>query len=313
MIYTVTLNPAIDKIIFLDEFVRSRTARIGKTLETLGGKGTHVSIDLKLLGIENTALGVTLGETGRRITQMMEEWGVAARFLHYDLPGVESRTNYEIIEETGGHCTMLSSRGPMLARSMTDALLAQIRQLARADDILMLTGDASNVEDKAVYNRLAEEAHDLQMKVILDASGPYLAEGIKSKPFMIKPNFEELCFLAGRDLKNEADVVSALEALGEKGIHTVAMTWSSQGAVVKSGSEIWRVYPAAVRAVNEAGCGDAFLSALVAGLVRGESLDHTVRWAASVAGAAAESEITTGFDMQRAGELMETARAVRLK
>jgi fructose-1-phosphate kinase PfkB-like protein len=130
---------------------------------------------------------------------------------------------------------------------------------------------------------------------------------------MIKPNFEELCFLAGRELKDETDIVSALEDLGGSGIEVVAMTWSSKGAVVRSGGGIWRVYPAEVRAVNEAGCGDAFLSAIVAGLVRGDGLERTVKWAASVAGAAAESEITAGFDMERAAELMKTARAVRLK
>ncbi len=313
MIFTVTLNPAVDKIIFLDEFVRARTARINKTLETLGGKGTHVSIDLKLLGAQNTALGVTLGETGRRIAKMMEEWGVTVRFLHYEAPGLESRTNYEIVEENGSHCTMLSSRGPMLTRAMTDDLLAQIRELAAPGDILMLTGDASNVEDTAVYTRLAGAAHDLHMKVVLDASGPYLKEGVKSRPYMIKPNFEELCFLSGRELRDEANVVSALEDLGASGIEVIAMTWSSKGAVVKAGGDIWRVYPAEVRSVNEAGCGDAFLSAVVAGLTRGESLEYTVKWAASVAGAAAESEITAGFDIERAQELMRTARAARLK
>lgn len=313
MVFTVTLNPAVDKIIFLNKFVRSRTARINKTLDTLGGKGTHVSIDLKLLGIDNTALGVTLGETGNRITKMMEEWGVSVRFLHYDIPGLDSRTNFEIIEEDGSHCTMLSSRGPMLTRAMTDDLLHQIKSLASAGDLLMLTGDASNVEDKSIYTRLAEQAHELGVKVILDASGPYLAEGLKSSPYMIKPNFEELCFLAGRELTCEADVVSALNALDETGVEVVAMTWSDQGAVVKSGGSIWRVYPAKVRALNEAGCGDAFLSAVVAGMIRGEDLEHTIKWAASIAGAAAESEITTGFDMQRAKELMQSARAVQLK
>ncbi len=313
MVFTVTLNPAVDKIIFLNEFVQSRTARINRMLDTLGGKGTHVSIDLKLLGIENTALGVTLGETGKRITRMMEEWGVSVRFLHYDAPGLESRTNFEIIEENGSHCTMLSDRGPMLTRAMTDDLVSQIRELAAPGDILMLTGDASNVEDKTIYTRLAQVAHDLKVRVILDASGPYLEEGLKSQPYMIKPNFEELCYLAGRELTCEADVVDALESLDEKGIKTVAMTWSDKGAVVKSGGDIWRVYPAAVHAVNEAGCGDAFLSAIVAGMIRGEDLEHTIKWAASVSGAAAESEITTGFDMKRAKELMETVRAVRLK
>jgi fructose-1-phosphate kinase PfkB-like protein len=94
LIFTVTLNPAIDKILFLKEFVKSKTNRLDRVVETLGGKGTHVSINLKLLGVQSTALGITFGENGKRITQLMEGWGIDVRFLHYDLKGMESRTNY---------------------------------------------------------------------------------------------------------------------------------------------------------------------------------------------------------------------------
>lgn len=311
MIYTVTLNPAVDKIIFLDEFIRAKTGRIKKTVETLGGKGTHVSINLKLLGIENTALGVTLGENGKKITKMMEEWGVNVKFLHYDIPGLESRTNYEIIETLGSHCTMLSERGPVLSRSITDDLLAQIRLLLQPEDILMLTGDASNVQDTAIYTELTEEAKNLGAKVVLDASGPYLVQGLKSRPYLIKPNFEELCFIAGRELKTERDVVGALESI--EGIPVIAMTWSGNGSVVKFQDKIYRVYPVNARAVNEAGCGDAFLSAIIAGLENGDEIEETLKWATSVAGACVESEITTGFDLARAKQLKEQAKVARLK
>ncbi len=311
MIYTLTLNPAIDKIIFLDQFIPEKTARINKALETLGGKGTHLSIDLKLMDVENTALGVTIGETGKKITQMMLDWGVGVRFLHYDLPGLKSRTNYEIVEQKGSRCTMLSERGPMLSKDITDDLIAQIKELLKKGDILVLMGDASNVQDTAIYTELAQIAGQCGANVILDASGPYLAEGIKSRPYLIKPNFEELCFIAGRELKDEADVVAALESIKE--IPVIAMTWSSKGAIVKFKDEIYRVYPSRVNPVNEAGCGDAFLAAIIAGLHKGWDKIETLKWATSVSGAAVESEITTGFDTDRANELKQTAQVARLK
>lgn len=311
MVFTVTLNPAVDKIIFLDKFIQAKTGRIKKTLETLGGKGTHMSIDLKLLGVQNTALGITMGENGKKITQMMEGWGVAVKFLHYDIAGLESRTNYEIVEENGNHCTMLSERGPMLSQEITNDLIAQIKKLMHKDDLLVLMGDASNVQDTAIYTKLAGEAKRIGAKVILDASGPYLVEGIKSRPYLIKPNFEELCFIAGRELKDEADVVSALESI--EGIEIIAMTWSGNGAVVRYGNEIYRVFPVAANPVNEAGCGDAFLSAIIAGQEKGWEVEETLKWATSVAGACVESEITTGFDLIRAAQLKETAKVTKLK
>jgi 1-phosphofructokinase family hexose kinase len=311
MIYTLTLNPAIDKIIFMEEFIPEKTARISKTLETLGGKGTHLSIDLKLMDVDNTALGITIGPNGKKITKLMEDWGVGVRFLHYELPGLESRTNYEIVEHKGSRCTMLSERGPMLSKNITNDLIEQINTLLQPGDILVLMGDASNVQDTAIYTELAQIAGKRGAKVILDASGPYLMEGIKSKPYMIKPNFEELCFIAGRELKDESDVVSALESI--KDIPVIAMTWSSNGAVVKFNNEIYRVYPSKVNPVNEAGCGDAFLAAIIAGQQKGWDKLDTLKWATSVSGAAVESEITTGFDNARANELKGTAKVVRLK
>ena len=234
----MTLNPAIDKILFIDEHIPGRTARLNRTLESIGGKGTHVSINLKALGVQSIALGITLGENGQTIARMMTQLGVETRFLHYDHCGMESRINYVLVEEAMHRCTMLADRGPVLRVAMTDALIRQLRSLIQPGDILVMTGDARNVEDTSIYTCLAREAGALGAKVALDASGPYLAEGMKSKPFLIKPNFEELCFLAGRELTGEADIVSALEELLKTGVSMIAMTWGSNGAFFASGERI---------------------------------------------------------------------------
>lgn len=313
MIFTVTLNPAIDKILFLDEFQRSRTNRLTQTLETIGGKGTHVSINLKLLGVQSIALGIALGETGKKIVKMLEEWGVQVQFLHYNLPGMESRTNYEIVENSGNICTMITERGPILPASITDELLKQIRGLVQAGDMLILTGDASNVEDTAIYSKLTRMAKELGIKVFLDASGQYLKEGLNSSPFLIKPNFEELCFIAGRDLNTEAEIVATLRSLDGFNIPMIAMTWSRNGAIVKNGRDFYRVNPIKVETVNESGCGDAFLSAIIAGIEKNMLIEETLKVAAAVAAAAAESESTAGFNPTRAMELNKLAVVAKIQ
>jgi fructose-1-phosphate kinase PfkB-like protein len=75
LIFTVTLNPAVDKILFLDEFQRYRTNRLTRTLETIGGKGTHVSINLKLQDVQNIALGITVGKNGKKIKKYWKPGG----------------------------------------------------------------------------------------------------------------------------------------------------------------------------------------------------------------------------------------------
>jgi 1-phosphofructokinase family hexose kinase len=307
LIFTVTLNPAIDKILFLEAFQRSRTNRLNRTLETIGGKGTHVSINLSLQGVQSTALGIALGENGRKIIEKLREWEVGVQFLQYDLPGVESRTNYEIVESAGHTCTMLTEKGPILPTHITDDLVKQIRDLVKMGDILVLTGDASNVEDAGIYSKLTWLAKDLGGRVFLDASGHYLKEGLQSGPFLIKPNLEELCFIAGRELKTAGEIVAAMQELDGYNIPIVAMTWGEKGAIVKNGRNLYRVHPIEVKTINAGGCGDAFLSAIVAGTEKGAEIEETLKRAAAIAAATAETEATVGFDPNRAEELIERA------
>jgi 1-phosphofructokinase family hexose kinase len=313
LIYTVTLNPAVDRILFLKEFHRSRTNRLTRSLETIGGKGTHVSINLKLQGVMSIALGIALGENGKKIIGLLQDWGVETQFLHYDLPGMESRTNYQIVEESSHISTMLTGRGPLLTEEITDALFKQIRTLIRAGDTLVLTGDASNVEDTTIYSRLTRAAVELGGKVFLDASGEYLREALKSGPYLIKPNLEELCHLAGRDLGTEGEIISALRELDSNSIPMIAMTWGGNGAIVKHDRDFYRVNPIEVQTVNEGGCGDAFLSAIIAGIEKKMDIEQTLRLAAAVAAATAESEATVGFDPSRIGQLMQQVVVDRIQ
>jgi 1-phosphofructokinase family hexose kinase len=308
----MTLNPAIDKVLFVDEFVPGRTARISRTLESIGGKGTHVSINLKALGQESIALGVTLGENGRKLARLMADHGVETQFLHDDARGMESRTNFVLVEEKQRRCTMLADRGPVLPERMTEALIKQLRALLKGGDILALTGDARNVEDTAIYSRLSFEAGAAGAAVALDTSGPYLAEGLKSKPFLIKPNFEELCYLSGRELDGEAEIVAALKELRGAGIAMIAMTWGPRGAFFAREERIFRVDPISVDIVNEAGCGDAYLAAILSGYTQGMQTEDMLAMAAAVSAATAESELTVGFDRQRMDELQKQASVRRL-
>lgn len=312
MIYTLTLNPAIDKVLFLAELQTSKTNRLGRSIETIGGKGTHVSIALKLLGVSSVALGVTLGDTGKKIQRMLANWGVENRFLHYDLEQMESRTNYEIVESNTRVCTMLTEQGPMLPTLITNDLIAQISQLLAPGDALVLTGDASNVEDKAIYTKLGEVAKKKGALIYLDASGAYLKEALPSSPFLIKPNLEELSYLAVRDFQSEVEIIQAMQNLDSFGIQIIAMTWSGKGAIVKNGADYYRVNPIKVDAINEGGCGDAFLAALIAGLDQQLSFVDILRNASAVAAATAESEITAGFNLNRADSLRNQAVVTKI-
>ena len=71
LIYTVTLNPAIDYIVRLDHVETGAVNRMASEDKFAGGKGINVSRVLKRLDIENTATGFIGGFTGRFIEDVL--------------------------------------------------------------------------------------------------------------------------------------------------------------------------------------------------------------------------------------------------
>ena len=309
MINTVTLNPAIDRILFIDRFERTVTARVHLKTEALGGKGVHISVNLSLLGEPSRAFGVLFGDTGKRIENELKEMGVTTRFVQGEKrPGADSRTNYVVIEESGVS-TIISEHGIDLTEEDIDSVISLLKEDAEDGDILVLSGDASNVEDPYVYNRFIGAMKDRNAKVFLDASGPALAGALEASPFLIKPNRDELESLTGMEIRNDVDGFRAIRALDRYGIPNIALTLGEDGSIIKFGDGgILRALPLRVPVKNTAGCGDAFLSGLIAGIARGWENERTLRTAAAVSAATAADPLTVGFDTEYAESLKEQVR-----
>ena len=81
MIYTVTFNPSLDYIVDVDDFKLDSINRTRGEKILAGGKGINVSIVLKNLGEESTALGFTAGFTGEEIKRLLNVRGVKTDFI----------------------------------------------------------------------------------------------------------------------------------------------------------------------------------------------------------------------------------------
>ena len=299
-IHTVTLNPAVDQILYLNHFQSEVTNRLTGTTRGLGGKGTHVSINLKQLGLDNTAFGIVHGHTGLEIIQLLEESGIQVRFQH--CTDHESRTNYLLIED-GGICTCLSSQGVSLSEENISDFIVYMKQHIDDGDYLVLSGDASNCPNAFVYNTIMKAFRDSNLKIFLDASGETLKQCILEKPFLIKPNQDELSYLCGKDLKTEEDILQALQSLDVYEIPIIAVSLGGSGSMVRSRNGTFRIKPPKIQVCNTIGCGDSFLSGLIFGVHQGLSTEDTLRLATAVSAATAESELSVGYDTRRAEEL----------
>ena len=310
MVNTVTLNPAIDKVLFLERMEKNITNRVQSSRETIGGKGTHVSINLKLLGMDSRAFGICHGATGQRITAHLRSHGLDLRFLHRE--GADSRTNYLLIE-AGGDCTLVAERGVPLASPDLAELFRLMADTLCDGDYLVLSGDGSNC-DPSVYKQLLEQLSPKGLQVFLDTSGEALADCVGAGPFLIKPNLDELAFLCGRPVGSDsADVVDAIDSLERFRIPVVAVSMGGDGSVVRTTEGIHHAASPPVGVVNTIGCGDCYLAGLIYGFANGLSIEETLRVATGAAAATAESPGSVGFDPRRARELSALTRIKRLR
>ena len=131
MIYTVTLNPAIDLVVRLDGPLQAGTVNRAAGEEyVLGGKGVNVSGVLAELGCPSVALGFVAGATGVWLEQ-----GLAARGLRTDfirLPAGMTRINLKLKD---GRETEINGAGPTVPPEAVEALLRKLDALQSADGI----------------------------------------------------------------------------------------------------------------------------------------------------------------------------------
>ncbi|HCT91038.1 MAG TPA: 1-phosphofructokinase [Lachnospiraceae bacterium] len=309
MICTLTINPAMDRMIYLEGFSRGNTNRIRKQMDALGGKGTHVSVNLGILQCENRAFGIDFGETGLRIEEKLKNEYIDLGFLHY--PSGNSRVNYAVVEENGC-CTLLSERGKMITREECEALLEKMDRAVKPGDILVLSGDASNTEIPLFYIEVMDRFADRNVRFLLDSSSENLIESLKRKPYMIKPNEDELGQILGRRIESDQAVREGIAELAGMGIECIAVTCGGRGSYVWYQEELYRIHPMEVRVINTIGCGDAFLSGMAYGFDQGLPFTETLAYAAAVSSATAESNSTVGFELERALDLKNRVHIEKL-
>lgn len=312
MINTITLNPALDHILYLDMLERNITNRLSGMATTMGGKGTHVSMNLAIMGCASRAYGFSFGKNGRKIIAMLEESGVTSRFVQDDGYG-ESRDNYLIVEERTKDATLIASKGPSPASDHLARLYAMMESDIQSGESIALSGDTSNFPDPMIYNRIAERLMDRSPRIFLDASGPTLERALALNPFLIKPNLHELSVLLDRTLVSEADLVRAIEELDQRWrIEAIVISLGGDGAAARIGDALYRVRAPQVDVYNTVGCGDCMLAGLLHGFERNLPAEALLRYATGCSAATAESPLSVGFDLDRAQALMEQTDVVRM-
>ena len=287
MIYTLTLNPALDYILRLPVLREGETNRAASAELQFGGKGVNVSQVLAELGVESTALGFAAGFTGDALAAYLSERGVRSDFVR--LPEGLTRINIKLKTPEGDHPeTEINAAGPAIPAHCAEALLAKLDSLAEGD-VLVLAGSIPPSLPRNTYRAVMERLDGRGVRFVVDAEGAVLTETLPRRPFLVKPNRAELEGIAGRPLPTDADLRNAAAELQRAGARNVLVSLGSDGAMLLDADGGYHRVPALpVTPVNTVGAGDSMVAGFLAGLDRG--YDYALKLATACGGATAGSK-----------------------
>jgi 6-phosphofructokinase 2 len=275
MIYTITLNPALDRTLWIQKVRDDVSNRILEEKSFAGGKSVDVSKVLKNLGVDNIALGFVGGFAGRELEGRLLNEGIETDFVRVS---GETRTNI-IIHETGtGKQLAFNARGPEIK---PDELMQFIEQLEKlpCGDVVAIGGSIPLGVSPEIYRKIISLVKKCQAKVVLDVDGEALRQGIKALPNVIKPNIHELSELAGRELKGLDDVVSAARSINQQGVEIVLVSMGAKGILLVSDGEQYLAVPPNVNVESTIGAGDSSVAGFIFGLVQGKDLKQCLIYA----------------------------------
>ena len=272
MIYTLTLNPSIDYVVHLDKFVSGITNRTTDEEYYIGGKGINVSCILAQLGITSTALGFSAGFTGEAIENGLRDQGICSDFIR--LKNGISRINIKIKAETESE---INGQGPHISEDDMKLLFEKIRKITDGDTIVLAGSIPKNVADDT-YERILNIIAGKQVKIVVDATKKLLLNCLVHKPFLIKPNRQELSEIFGMDVKTEKQTECCARELMKQGAQNVIVSLGSEGAVLFA--EDGKRYCSGTikeRVLNTVGSGDSMVAGFIAGYKQTGDYSYALR------------------------------------
>lgn len=302
MIYTVTLNPAIDKTVVIPNFSAGKVNRIQSLRIDAGGKGINVTKCLDNLGVKSIAGAILGGAAGEIIFALLAQRGLNA--LPVAVAG-ETRTNLKIIDQAQGENTDINEPGPDVPEETLLELRNRIGAKICPGDIVILSGSLPKGADASLYHEWTTFFNSLEAVVFLDADGQAMQEGIKAKPYLIKPNDVELSRIVCRDLSTEREIIEAGEALLHAGIKEVVISLGSNGAIFISEDGKFKANALKVPVLSTVGAGDSMVAAMAYGLEKKLPRDKRIQLAIAMGSASVMCDGTQAPDAELVWKLAE--------
>ena len=285
MIYTVTLNPALDRAITVERLLPDDTTRVISEKMYAAGKGIDVSRVIREMGGPTVALGLVGGFDGLQLEGLLINAGVMTSFTR--ISG-ETRTNIILREKETGRQFVISAAGPEILSSEIGQFYQHVLQISDMSYVV-LSGSVPRGVTPNLYGQLILAGKKKGAFVVLDTDGKALSESIEYRPSCIKPNRHELSRLVGKELENESDILSACEEIHERGIPYVLVSRGKEGLILSTVQRKVKATAPAVEVESTVGAGDSVVAGFVLAHARGKDLTDCVRLACAAGTATAQT------------------------
>lgn len=282
MIYTVTFNPSIDYVMFVDDFKIDGLNRAQDTNKFAGGKGINVSRVLKTLEVDSTALGFAGGFPGDFIAQTLKDSDI-----HTDFVQVDEDTRINVKLKTGQE-TEVNAQGPNVTDAQFQSLLNQIKETTDKDTVIVAGSVPKSIPSDA-YAQIAKITKQTGAQLVVDAEKDLVETVLEYQPLFIKPNKEELEVMFNASVKSDEDVIKYAKQILDNGAQSVIVSLGGDGAIYVDRQQSIKAVNPKGKVINTVGSGDSTVAGMVAGLATGLSVKDAFKQAVA-------SGTATAFD-----------------
>ena len=283
MIYTITLNPAIDYFITLNEtLLVDEVNRGSHEIYKAGGKGLNVSKILSVIGIQSKAIAVLGGFTGQYIQDsFVKDTNIEMIPIPVDgMNRINVKANY------GKKALCINGRGPVVNESTIQFLLNEISKI-NEEDIVIISGSMMHGFPKDFAITLSHAIHQRNAKVVIDMEQITMEQMKECKPYLIKPNLYEFQLLFENTEINVSNINQYLRKANSVGIENILVSLGKDGAVLSNAQGIFQLEQPRTTLINKVGAGDAMLASFIGKLSQGCSCEEAMRWGGAAGNAAA--------------------------
>ena len=301
MIYTLTLNPALDYVVRVPDFVPGQVNRMSEGTLMPGGKGINVSMMLKNLGAESVVWGFSAGFTGRELSRVLSMMNCQTDFIEL----LEGDTRINVKLKTREE-TEVNAPGPEISKEAIGALLEKAKKLQQGD-ILILAGSVPKGVPNSIYQELAKICQEKGADFVVDAEKDLLLNTLPYSPFLIKPNHHELGAIFGTEITDGKQAVTYAKELQKKGARNVLVSLGGAGAVlVAENGAVYQKEAPKGKLVNSTGAGDSMVAGFLAGFFKEKDYSDALLLGIAAGSATAFSEGLAEGDL--VWKLLETMK-----